>query len=147
MPILEQVLEKYPDDVKIVFKNFPLRNHKFANKSATAALAAESQGKFWEFHDLLFKNYNRLNDQKIDEIALGLGLDQAEFQKKIKDPKIAAMIRQDVQEGRQAGVRGTPTVFINGRRLNDRSLKGFQAGVLTFSLSNPKEANTPLTAP
>lgn len=129
MPVLEQVFEKYPDDVKIVFKNFPLRNHKFAIPASTAALAAESQGKFWEFHDLLFKNYNKLNDQKINEIAVGLGLDQTEFQKKIKDPKIAAKIRQDVQEGIQAGVRGTPTVFINGRRLNDRSLKGFQAAI------------------
>ena len=127
MPVLEQVLEKYPDDVKIVFKNFPLRNHKFAFKAATAALVAESQGKFWEFHDLLFKNYNRLNDQKIREIALGLGFDQTQFEKKMKDPKIRAMIRQDVRDGAQAGVKGTPTVFINGRRLKDRSLKGFQA--------------------
>jgi protein-disulfide isomerase len=70
-----------------------------------------------------------LNDQKIHEIALGLGLDQTEFQKKIKDPKIAAMIRQDVQEGVRAGLRGTPTIFINGRRLDDRSLKGFQAAI------------------
>ena len=129
MPLLEQVLEKYPADVKIVYKNFPLRNHKFAMKAATAALAAESQGKFWEFHDLLFKNYNKLNDQKISEIALELGLDQTEFNKKMKDPKITAMIRQDVREGAQAGVRGTPTIFINGRRLKDRSLKGFQAAI------------------
>jgi protein-disulfide isomerase len=129
VPLLEQVLEKYPADVKIVFKNFPLRNHKFAMKAATAALAAESQGKFWEFHDLLFKNYNKLNDQKIREIALELGLDQTEFEKKMKDPKITAMIRQDLREGVQAGVRGTPTTFINGRRLNDRSLKGFQAAI------------------
>ena len=127
MPLLEQVLEKYPDDVKIVFKNFPLRNHKFAMTAATAALAAESQGKFWEFHDLLFKNYNNLDDQKIREIALELGLDQTEFEKKMKDPKITEMIRQDVREGVQAGVRGTPTIFINGRRLEDRSLRGFQA--------------------
>jgi protein-disulfide isomerase len=129
VPLLEQVLEKYPDDVRIVYKNFPLRNHKFAMKAATAALAAESQGKFWEFHDLLFKNYNKLNDQKISEIALELGLDQTEFNKKMKDPKITAMIRQDVREGTQAGVRGTPTIFINGRRLNNRSLKGFQAAI------------------
>ena len=129
MPLLEQVLEKYPDDVKIVFKNFPLRGHKFALKAATAALAAESQGKFWEFHDLLFKNYNKLNDQKISEIALELGLDQTEFEKKMKDPKITAMIMQDVREGAQAGVRGTPTIFINGRRLNDRFLEGFQAAI------------------
>ena len=98
-------------------------------KAATAALAAESQGKFWEFHDLLFKNYNKLNDQKIREIALELGLDQTEFKKKMKDPKITAIIRQDVRDGAQAGVRGTPTIFINGRRLNNRSLKGFQAAI------------------
>jgi protein-disulfide isomerase len=127
VPVLEQVLEKYPNDVKIVFKNFPLRNHKFAMEAATAALAAGSQGKFWEFHDLLFKNYNQLNDQKIREIALELALDQAEFEKKMKDPKIRAMIRQDVRDGAQAGVRATPTVFVNGRRLKDRSLTGFQA--------------------
>jgi protein-disulfide isomerase len=129
VPVLEQVLEKYPDDVKIVFKNFPLRNHKFALKAATAALAAKSQGKFWEFHDLLFKNYNKLNDQKIHEIALGLGLDQTEFEKKMKDPGIKAMIRQDLRDAAQAGVRATPTVFINGRRLKNRTLQGFQAAV------------------
>jgi protein-disulfide isomerase len=129
VPVLEQLLEKYPGKVKIVFKNFPLRNHKSAMKAAVAALAAESQGKFWEFHDQLFENYNKLNDQKIREIALELGLDQTEFKKKMKDPKITAMIRQDVREGAQAGVRGTPTIFINGRRLNDRSLKGFKAAI------------------
>ena len=129
MPVLEQVLEKYPHDVKIAFKNYPLRNHKFAMKAAMAALAARSQGKFWEFHDELFKNYNKLNDQKIREIALGLGFDQAEFEKKMKDPKLTAMIRQDLRDGVQAGVRGTPSIFINGRRLKNRSLQGFQAAI------------------
>ena len=129
MPVFEQLLEKYPGKVKIVFKNFPLRNHKFAMKAAVAALAAESQGKFWEFHDQLFENYNKLNDQKIREIALGLGFDPAEFEKKMKDPKINAMIRQDLRDGSQAGVRGTPTIFINGRRLNNRTPQGFQAAI------------------
>jgi protein-disulfide isomerase len=129
VPVLEQVLEKYPHDVKIVFKNYPLRNHKFAMKAAIAALAAGSEGKFWEFHDELFKNYNKLNDQKIREIALGLGFDQAEFEKKMKDPKLTKMIRQDLRDGAQAGVRGTPTIFINGRRLKNRSLQGFQAAI------------------
>jgi len=129
VPVLEQLLEKYPGKVKIVFKNFPLRNHKFAMKAAVAALAAESQGKFWEFHDQLFENYNKLNDKKIREIALGLGFDPAEFEKKMKDPKINAMIRQDLRDGSQAGVRGTPTIFINGRRLNNRTPQGFQAAI------------------
>ena len=129
MPVLEQLLEKYPDDVKIVFKNFPLRQHKFAMKAASAALAAGSEGKFWEFHDELYKNYNKLSDQKIREIALGLGFDQAQFEKKMNDPKITAMIRQDLQDGAQAGVRGTPTVFINGRHLKNQSPQGFHAAI------------------
>ena len=98
-------------------------------KAAVAALVAESQGKFWEFHDLLFKNYNKLNDQKIQEISLAVGLNQEEYEKKKKDPAIERKVRQDFLEGRQAGVRSTPTIFINGRRLKDRSLKGFQAAI------------------
>jgi protein-disulfide isomerase len=129
VPVLEQVLEKYPNDVKIAFKNFPLKNHKFAMPAAMAALAAGEQGTFWEFHDLLFENYNRLNDQVINDIALGLGLNMAEYEKKRNDSYLQAKIRQDVLDGRQAGVRGTPTIFINGVRLRDRSLKGFQAAI------------------
>jgi protein-disulfide isomerase len=123
------VLDNNPAKVKIVFKNFPLRSHKFAMKAATAALAAESQGKFWEFHDQLYKNYNRLNDQKVREIALGLGLDQAQLEKKMRDPALQSKIRRDAREGAQAGVRGTPTIFINGRLLRERSLKGFQTTI------------------
>ena len=125
MPVFGQVLEKYPGKVKVVFKNFPLRSHRFAVKAAAAALAAGSQGKFWEFHDLLFENYNQINDQKIRDIALSLNLDQVEFEKKMNDPEIQKKIRQDFEDGRQAGVNSTPTVFINGRLLKNRSLEGF----------------------
>ena len=126
MPELEQVLEKYPNQVKLVFKNFPLRNHQFAMQAAIAALAAEKQGKFWEFHDLLFKDYSHLNEQKIEEIAQQLKLNMEKFDKDRKDPQIMAMINRDLAEGNQAGVRGTPTVFINGRLLRNRSMAGFQ---------------------
>ena len=126
MPVLEQVLEKNPNQVKLVFKNFPIRNHKFAMPAAIAALAAERQGKFWEFHDLLFKDYNHLNEQKIKEIAQQLKLDMDKFDKDRKDPQIRAMINRDLAEGNQAGVRGTPTVFVNGRLLRNRSPAGFQ---------------------
>ena len=129
MPVLEQVLEKYPQDVKVVFKNFPLQNHKYAMKAAIAALAADSQGKFWEFHDLLFKNYNKLNDQKIQDIAVTLNLNLEEYEKKKKDPAVQTQVRRDLADGRRAGVRGTPTIFINGIRLRDRSLKGFQTAI------------------
>ena len=81
-------------EVKVVFKNFPLQNHKFAMKAAIAALAADSQGKFWEFHDLLFKDYNRLNDETVREIAKKLELDEQAFEKKMADPQIVQKIRQ-----------------------------------------------------
>lgn len=129
MPVLEQVLEKYPNDVKIAFKNFPLKNHKFAMPAALAAMAASEQGKFWEFHDLLFKNYNKLNDQKIQEIAQTVGLNLEAYEKKKKDPAIRKRVDQDLADGRRVGVRGTPTIFINGIRLRDRSLKGFQTAI------------------
>ena len=126
MPVLEQVLEKNPNQVKLVFKNFPIRNHKFALPAAIAALAADKQGKFWEFHDQLFKDYNRLNEQKVKEIAQQLKLDMVKFEKDRKDPRIRAMINRDMAEGNRAGVRGTPTVFINGRLLRNRNPAGFQ---------------------
>lgn len=127
MPLLEQVLEKNPKTVKIVFKNFPIRSHKFAAQAAVAALAADRQGKFWEFHDELFNNYNRLNEEKVQEIAAKLKLNKAQFEKDRKDPLLLEQVRHDFNEGIQAGVRGVPAVFVNGRKLKDRSLKGFQA--------------------
>ena len=121
------MLENFPNQVKLVFKNFPLiRNHKFAMPAAIAALAAEKQGKFWEFHDLLFKDYSHLNEEKIKEIAQQLKLNMEKFEKDRKDPQIMAMINRDLAEGNQVGVRGTPTVFINGRLLRNRSMAGFQ---------------------
>ena len=127
MPQLEQLLEKYPADVRVVFKNFPIRSHKYAIKAALAALAAGRQDKFWEFHDELFKNYNHLNDQKIQEIGTQLGLDQTKFIEDQKSPVEAARIRQDYEEGLRLGVRGTPTIFINGRKMDNRSMKNMEA--------------------
>ena len=108
-------------------KNFPIRSHKFAFKAAIAALAADRQGKFWEFHDELYKNYNRLNDRKIAEIAKLLELNEAEFDKLRKDPSIIAQVRRDYEEGIQLGIRGVPTVFINGKKMRNRSMPIMEA--------------------
>ena len=94
-----------------------------------AALAADRQGKFWEFHDELFKNYNRLNPGKIDEIANQLGLNAAEFNQQQKNPELVAQIRRDYEEGIRLGIRGVPTVFINGKKMRDRSLESMEAAV------------------
>jgi protein-disulfide isomerase len=129
VPVLDQVIEKYPQDVKIVFKNYPIARHNFAEKAAIAALAADKQGKFWPLHDELFSAYNQLSDQKINEIAARVGLDMAAFEKDRSDPALKAIIQRDISDANQAGVRGTPTVFVNGTMLRDRRLEGFQAAV------------------
>ena len=120
------MLKKYPEDVKLVHKNFPLAKHKFAIKAAKAALAADRQGKYSEFHEKLFKNQKNLNDAMVQKIATELGLDMARFNRDRNDPVLQKLIMRDADEARRAGVRGIPAVFINGKRLKARSLKAFQ---------------------
>lgn len=129
-PVLDQVHQQYPEKVRIVFKNFPLRMHRFAVPAALAGLAANDQGQFWPFHDRLFENYNQLNAQKIEAIREELGLDAERFQARMNDPALKDLIRRDLEEGNAAGVRGTPTVFINGKKMRSRlTLDGFQEAI------------------
>ena len=123
------MFETYPKVVKLAIKNFPLPNHTFARQAALAALAANRQGKFWEFHHELYKNYNHLDQEKIREIAQQVGLDTVRWEQDMKAPEIEAMVENDVREGKNVGVRGIPTIFINGRLLRDRSFAGFQAAI------------------
>ena len=132
------MLEKNPKTVKIVFKNFPIRSHKFAIQAALAALAAERQGKFWDFHDELFKHYDRLNEEKVQEIAEKLELDMEQFEKDRQDPLLMEQIKYDYNEGIRIGVRSVPTVFVNGRKLKARTLEGFQ-DLIDKELENLKQ--------
>jgi len=134
------VLEKNPKSVKIVFKNFPIRSHKFAVQAAIAALAADRQGKFWDFHDELFKQYNKLNEEKVQEISAKLKLDKAQFEKDRKDPLLLEQIKYDYNEGIRVGINSVPSVFVNGRKLKDRSLKGFQT-LIDKELESLKQNN------
>ncbi len=127
--VLEQVVQTHPKTVKLVFKNFPLRSHAYALQAAAAALAAGRHGKFWAFHDRLFAEYNQITPEKIKEIAESLGFSEPDFSREAADPQIAARIQQDVADGRNAGVMGTPTIFVNGRLLQDRSPEGFEAAI------------------
>ena len=113
--------EKYPNDVKLVIKHFPLSIHEYARKAAIAALAAGKQGKFWEFHEKLFANQKDLNDTKVEAIAGELGLDMEKFKKDLQDPAIASVIDRDMNDGLKANVQGTPSIFINGKLLNQRN--------------------------
>jgi protein-disulfide isomerase len=120
------LLDKYPKDVKLVFKNFPLPMHPFARKAAAAALAADKQGKFWQFSDKLFENYSNLNDDKIQDIARQLGLNMEKFNRDVNDASIQALINRDMSDAEKATVQGTPSIFINGKALKNLGPNEFQ---------------------
>jgi protein-disulfide isomerase len=127
--VLEQLLEKFPQSVKVVYKNYPISSHQYAVKAAMAALAAGEQGKFWQFHDELFQNYNRLNDEKVQEISRKLQLDEARFEADRTNRDLLERIRADYQEGNRIGVRGVPAVYLNGKVMRNRSLEALSEAV------------------
>ena len=120
------MLDKNPKDVKFVLMHFPLPNHGFARQASAAALAADKQGKFWQFHEKIYENQKSLNDAKVQEIAKELGLNLEQFNKDLKDPAIQNLINRDLANGQQAGVRGTPSVFVNGRMVKNPSAQAIQ---------------------
>ena len=124
--LIENILEKNPKTVKVAFKHFPLGFHQYAQNAATAAVAAQAQGKFWEFHDLLFQNNKELTDDKINGLAKQLGLNMKRFKADMASAATLERVTRDMEDGRRAGVQGTPTIFINGRSLKDRSPQGMQ---------------------
>jgi protein-disulfide isomerase len=123
------VLEKNPKKVKVVFKNYPLPMHKLAFPAALAAMAAHEQGKFWNFHDRLFAAGPDLSMQKIEEIARATGLDMNRFQQDTANPATRQRVVADYEIGREAGVSGTPTLFVNGRRLKQRTPEAMQEAI------------------
>lgn len=125
-PLIDEVLQRNPKTVKVVFKNMPLNFHKMARPAAYAALAAHEQGKFWEFHDRLFTE-KQLSTEKIDNIAAALKLDMKKYMADKQSPEIIGKVEKDIKDAENAGVTGTPTVFINGRRPQQRSAQAYQA--------------------
>jgi protein-disulfide isomerase len=125
MPLFEQVLDKYPDSVKIVFKHYPLSFHKQALPAALAAMAAGEQGKFWEYHDELFLHQSDLSSQKYMEIAQNMDLDLKKFSLDRMRPSLRSKIEQDIADAQKAGITGTPTIFVNGRKLKKRDFGSF----------------------
>jgi len=101
-----------------VWKHLPLDMHKNAMGAHLASMAAEKQGKFWEFHDKLFANQQQLTLDAYKRHARDLGLDMARFEKDLADPELKKRIDADKAEAQSLGVTGTPGFFVNGRFLN-----------------------------
>ena len=125
-PVMQEVLDLYPGVVKLVFKHYPLKQHDMALKAAAVSIMADRKGKFWEVHDRLFEVYNKLTEEKILEIATDAGIEKINVQRSWNNKRIYQQIFTDIKDGKKAGVKGVPKVYINGRPLKSRSLDGFK---------------------
>jgi protein-disulfide isomerase len=125
---VDEVLKAYPKDLKFVYKQFPLTSiHQNALNASRASLAAHKQGKFWEMHDKLFANQQALQPDKLKEYAQQIGLDMAKFEADMASPDIQKQIDEETKVAQAAQVSGTPTLFVNGKRVTDRSVEGLKA--------------------
>jgi len=113
---IEDVIDEYGDDVRIVFRHFPLSFHANAKGAALAAECAAEQGKFWQMHDVIFEanESGAMSVQAWKDAAEDLGLDTDDFNDCLDSEKYADKISKQMQEGAAAGVRGTPATFVNG---------------------------------
>ena len=128
--LIDQVLEAYPKDVRFVYKQFPLTSiHQLAMGASKAALVAQKHGKFWEMHDIMFANSRELQPEKLTEYAAKIGIDASRFQKDMNAPETQQAVEKEMADARAADVQGTPTFFVNGKRLMTRSLDGFKQAV------------------
>jgi len=121
-----QIREEYikTGKVKFIFRHLPLGFHQMAEPAALAAMCAGKQGKFWEYHDQLFENQGRLNNQYFRTLAEELGLDVVEFNSCLNSKEDLQQIRLDLQAARESGISGTPSFLVNGEKL---------VGALSFS--------------
>jgi protein-disulfide isomerase len=120
-PVLERIVNEFGDRVRLVVRDFPLTQHANARKAAEAAEAAREQGKYWEYAGVLFRNQSALGIDKLRQYATELGLDRKRFDASLDSGKFAEQVQRDVIDGHKLGVNGTPTLYINGKRVSDHS--------------------------
>ncbi len=117
--ILDELLSRRPDQIRLIFKHFPIASHPSARLAAQAAAAAQEQGQFWEMHRLLFSGKShQLSSERLPELARELGLDVPRFVTDVGSSKVAERIERDQKQADRLGLRGTPFVLINGRHFD-----------------------------
>jgi len=114
-PVVEQIRQAYPKDVRFVFRHYPLPMHPDAPLAARAGVAAQAQGKFWQMHDWMYAHQRELNQDALEKAAATLGLDVAKFKAALANAATEARVKADVDAAGAASVSATPTFFVNGR--------------------------------
>ncbi|HEX4899540.1 MAG TPA: thioredoxin domain-containing protein, partial [Pyrinomonadaceae bacterium] len=130
-PTLERLVKEYGNRVRLVARDFPLSQHPEAFKAAEAAEAAREQGKYWEYREILMRNQSALGVVKLKDYAGELALDRVRFDQALESGKFAEMVQRDIEDGMRLGIDSTPTVFINGRRMSDKSYEALKANIET----------------
>jgi protein-disulfide isomerase len=135
---LKQALADYPNDVRVVYRHFPLSFHPEAQKAAEASECAAKQGKFWEMHEEIFKANaaGTMSVAKWKEAAKTLKLDSAKFDKCLDSGETATAVAQSEQEGASAGIAGTPGTFVNGQLVEGAVPYATLKQVIDQALSN-----------
>jgi protein-disulfide isomerase len=133
--------------VRIVWKHFPLDIHKDAPLAHFASVAAQQQGKFWEFHDKLFANQSKIKSDDLTRYAKEIGLDMKRFDADLVSPETKAKVDADVAEARALGVTGTPGFFVNGRFLSGAKPFDEFASLINAELTKKGLAVPPPAAP
>ncbi len=118
-PVLRGLLDEYKDELKVVFKHYPLGNHTNARQAAEGAVAANLQGKFWAYNDKLWANSENLTPALLEQLAKETGLDVAKWRTDAESEDIKAKVERDKREGQALGIDHTPTIYINGREYTD----------------------------
>ena len=136
-PVLEQLVKEYGNKVRLVTRDFPLSQHAEAFKAAEAAEAAREQGKYWEYIQILLRNQSALSVEKLKGYASELALDRTRFDTALDTGKFTESVQRDVEDGMKLGINGTPTIFINGRRV---SAKGYEELKAIVDAAFPKRA-------
>jgi protein-disulfide isomerase len=132
-PIVDSLKKTYGNDLKVVYKDFPLNSHQFAALAARAAEAAKKQGKFLEMHNMLFENQQQWSSGNAEARFIGyakeLNLDIEQFKDELNAAETQKAVMEEKQEGIQMGVNSTPTFYINGEKIqqNPSSYDGFKA--------------------
>lgn len=129
-PLLEKAMAMFPGKIRFVVRDFPLESlHPNGFRAALAANAANAQGKFFEYTEVLYANQDALDDESLKKYAAELGLNVKQFEIDLNSEKNAAEVRKDMADGNKYGVSSTPTIFVNGVKARDFSVSGFKAAI------------------